>query len=59
MIELGQWDDRIHILRRFMSGVVRRESQGKRGTPVNGQFHRMIEVAVQRLEDGEWIIHGA
>jgi hypothetical protein len=49
----------IHVLRRLVPESVGGESQRERGTPVERQLHRVIEVAVQRLQDGERIIHGA
>jgi hypothetical protein len=59
LVELGQRDDRIHVVRRLVPEFVRGESQGERGTPVERQLHRVIQVPVQRLQDGERIIHGA
>ena len=47
----------VHVLGRLMPGFVRGESQRERGASVEGQFDRMIEVAVQGLQDEERIIH--
>jgi hypothetical protein len=42
-----------------VSGFVGGESQRESRSPVESQLDRMIEVAVQRLQDQERIIHGA
>lgn len=59
LIELGQRDDRIHILCCLMPEFVGGKSQREGGSSVERQLHGVIEVAVQRLQDGERIIHGA
>jgi hypothetical protein len=58
-VELGQRDDCIHVLGRLVPGCVGRKTQRERGPSVKRQLHRVIEVAVQRLQDGERIIHDA
>lgn len=58
-VELAQGDDRVNVLRSLMPGFVRRESQRKRGASVERHLQRMAEVAIQRPEYGERIIHGA
>jgi hypothetical protein len=59
LVELGQRDDRVHVLGVIVPGFVRRESQREGGAPVEGQLDRMIEVAVEDLQDEERIIHDA
>ena len=56
-VELGQGNDDVHVLGRLMLGFVGGESQRERGASVEGQFDRMIEMAVQGLQDEERIIH--
>ncbi len=58
LVEMSQRDNRIDILSRLVPRFVSEKSQRERRTPVDGQFHRVVEMAIQGLQDGERVIHG-
>ena len=57
--ELGQWDDRVHVLGRLVPEFVGWESERERRAPVKSQLDHVIEMAVEGLQDEERIIHEA
>jgi hypothetical protein len=56
---LGDAEGVAQLLGRLVPGFMGGESQGESGTPVEGQLDRVIEVTVEGVQDGEWVIHGA
>ena len=56
-VELAQRNDGVYVLGRLVPGFVGGESQRKCATTVECQFDRVIEVAIEGLQDEKRIIH--
>ena len=58
MVQLGERDDRVHVLGRLVPGFVEGESQREGRATIECQLERVVEVTVKGLQDEERVIHG-